>query len=188
MSGVPELRRGALARASSSRDGRIAEVLRRSVVHASERAGEAWESSDGTVRAVDVRVEVDGYALGLCEASPAVLYAVIEAITAEAPRVLGASVVDIAVVWGLRERNVEEGYRAEPSEPLDRRYGEDVRRALVGFLRATGDDASAAALSSAELEVGAREIDVLGAEVDPERLAPALSALYGRPMRARVRR
>ncbi|WP_236606886.1 hypothetical protein [Sandaracinus amylolyticus] len=187
MSAVPELRRAALARAATMRDGRVAEVLRRSIVHVFERAGDAWESSDGTVRAIDVRLEVDGHALGSCETFPSVRDAVIVTITAEAPRVLGASVVDLAIVWGVRERSVEAGYRDDAGEPLDRGFGDDVKRALVGFLRASGDDESARALAGGELEIGAREVDVIGARVETSKLEPALAVLYGRPMRVRAR-
>lgn len=186
MSGAPELRRAALARASAMRDARVAEVLRRCVVHASERTGDAWESSDGTVRALDVRVEVDGFALGLCESFPSVRDAVVEALTGEAPRVLGASVVDLTIHWALRERAAESGYRDDTAERVDPEDGEDVRRALVGFLRASGEGERAMQLSGAELDVGAHEIDVRGAAVERGSLEPALTALYGRPMRARM--
>lgn len=168
------------------RDGRVAEVLRRAEVLVVERAAGAWESSDGTVRALDVRLDVDGYALGLCESFPSVRDAVVEVLTGEAPRVLGASVVDLAIGWGVRERAAEPGYRDAAAEPVDRESGEDLGRALAGFLRASGDEESARRVSAATLEVGAHEVDLLGARVDPAALEPALHALYGRAMRARV--
>lgn len=190
MSAAPELRRAALARAGTMRDGRVAEVIRRSVVHARERASEAWESSDGTVRAIDVDVIVDGYALGLCESSPAVRDAVIEALTGEAPRVIGASVVDLVIAWGLRERTAESGYRDDVAERSDPDDGDDVRRAIAGYLRASGDVAAAGVLADLEVEVGARELDVLGgraAALDAPALERAATALFARRMRVRLR-
>ncbi|MDQ3031498.1 MAG: hypothetical protein M3Y87_03710 [Myxococcota bacterium] len=189
MSGAPELRHAALQRAGAMRDSRVAEVIRRAIVDVHDRAGEAWESSDGTVRAVDVRVAVDGHALGLCEAYPAVRDAVVEAITAEAPRMIGASVVDLTIVWGVRERAIEGGYREGTLEAVDRDDGEDVRRAVAGFLTATGAAATAHALTGVELDVGAREIDMMGSRgLAPSAIEPALAALFGRRMRVQVRR
>lgn len=189
MSGAPELRQAALARAAAIRDRRVAEVLARAVVEVHERAGDAWESSDGTVRAIDVRLVVDGHALGLCETYPAVRDGVIAAITGEAPRVMGASVVDLVIAWGLRETSAESGYRDAGPRTVDRDDGDHVRRALAGFLLAAGDEPTARALAAAELDVGAREIDVTGASgLTPAVLEPALTALFGRPMRVQLRR
>lgn len=179
---VPELRSAALIRAEGMRDPRVAEVLRRAIVDARDRAGEAWESSDGTVRAVDVRLVVDGHALGLIESSPAVRDAVIEAVSAVAPDALGASVVDLAIGWGLRERRMEAGYRGDAPERADPEDDDDLRRAIVGFLSACGDDAEARAVDGSELRVGVREA-YCDAPVDAARIETALRAIAGRAIR-----
>jgi hypothetical protein len=150
VSTVPELRRAALLRVESVRDPRVAEVLQRSAIEVRDREGAGWESSDGTVRAVDVRVLVDGYALGLCERWPGVRDGVVAAVTAEAPRVIGASVIDLVIAWGLRERGIEAGYRDDPGTPelVEGRTTEDVRRAVAGFVAAFGEGGEERALAA----------------------------------------
>lgn len=179
---VPELRTAALVRAEGMRDPRVAEVLRRAIVQARERVGDAWESSDGTVRAIDVRLAVDGYALGLLEMSPAVRDAVVEAVSAVAPGAVGASVVDLAIRWGLRERRPEAGYRGDAPEHADPEDDDDLRRAIVGFLAASGDDAGARAIDACELRVGMREA-YCDAAVAPATVEVALRAILGRCVR-----
>ncbi len=176
-----ELRREALIRAEAMRSPRAAEVLRRSILETHERAANAWESSDGTVRAVDVRALLDGYALGLVRSSPAVHDAVVEAITTTAPRVLDASVVDLELVWALRERGAGERYRDVIAERADRRSSRDVQRALAAYLAASGDDETSRAVESGELVVkGRRTVRV---SIAPERVRPALIALLGPDVR-----
>jgi hypothetical protein len=164
----PALRHAALARAHGMRDPRVAEVLRRARLRVRPREGATWESSDGTVRAVDLRVIVDGHALGLCDAYPSVLDAVVEAITAEAPVVLEASVIDLDVRWGLAEHAVESGYRDELVREADRASGTDVRRAIAGYLIATGDEPTARAVSGPSVRVamlgGRPRVEGIGAE------------------------
>lgn len=179
---VAELRTAALARAASMRDPRVAEVIRRAIADVRERAGEGWESSDGTVRAIDVRLIVDGHALGLVESSPAVRDAVIEAVSGVAPSAVGASVVELAIGWGLRERRPEAGYRGDGPERADAEDDDDVRRAIVGYLAAIGDDEGARAVDGCELRVGVREA-YCDAPIDASRIEPALRAILGRAVR-----
>lgn len=177
MSGAPELRHAALERATSLRDGRVAEVLRRAVLDAQERAGLGWESSDGRVRAVDVLVLVDGYALGLVETWPAVRDGVVEVVAACGPSVLGASVIDLHFEWGLTERPVEPGYRDDAVRHADPRDPEDLRRAIAAFVLAAGDEPLARAVSAAEVTVQGSEIRVRGPEIPPGALDVPLRLL-----------
>lgn len=177
-----ELRREAIERAERLRSARAVEVLSRAELEVREREASAWESSDGTVRAVDVWVLTDGFALGLVRSSPLVRDAVVEAITEVAPRVLGASVIDLELVWALRERGGGGGYRELPPERVDRRSSEHVRRALAGFLAASGDDESARAVARGPLRVSRRAVHV---GVDPQRVEAAVQALLGPSIRAR---
>jgi hypothetical protein len=133
-----ELAHAALVRAGELRDARVAEVLWRARLEVHDREGAAWESSDGTVLAVDVRLVVDGRARRLVE-SPAVRDALVEVIASVAPGVVSASLVDLDVVWGLRERALEEGYRGAPRARTSREDADDVRAGLVGYLAAGGD-------------------------------------------------
>src|SRR5690606_21640391 len=146
-----ELRREALQRAERLRSARAVEVLRRSELEVREAS--AWESSDGTVPAVDVRVLTDGFALGLVRDSPRAPEAVAEATTEVAARGLGASVGDVDFVWALKERGAGESYRELPAEPIDPRSSADVKRALAGFLAAGGDEETAFAVERGELRV-----------------------------------
>ena len=176
----PALRHAALARAHGMRDPRVAEVLRRSRLRVRPREGATWESSDGTVRAVDVRVIVDGYALGLCDAFPSVLDAVVEAITAEAPAALEASVLDLDVRWGLAEHAVESGYRDERVREVDRASEGDVRRALVGYLIASGDEPAARAVSgpAARVALGRARPRIVGNSTERAAIEAAIAALW----------
>lgn len=172
---MSDLRHAALA--CAGRDGRVADVLRRARVVVSEREGMAWESSDGTVRAADVRLVVDGHALGLVERSPAVRDAVIAALAAAAPIALGMSVADVAFAWGLREQSGS--YRGGGASDADATSAEDVRRALAAFLAASGDEEAAAAVDAARLSVhgdGLRIEPPLEASV-ASRVADAWAAL-----------
>jgi hypothetical protein len=135
-----------MVRAEKMREPRAVEVLRRGRLEVRERAASAWESSDGTVRAVDVRLLLDGHALGIWQRWPAVRDAVIEAITAVAPGIVGATVVDLDAVWGLREHPLATGYRGEMVTPVDPDDPAELRRAAIGFLFGRGDAALANAL------------------------------------------
>lgn len=169
-----ELGRRALERAESMRNRRATEVLRRAVLLVRERSGAAWESSEGHVVAVDVRALLDGTAMGLVRSFPAVHDAVVEAISAAAPEVLGASVVELTFEWGLRERGGDEGYRDHAPARADRRSATDVQRALAAFLAASGDDATARDVERARVVIG-DHVEVVG--VDRARIAAALAAL-----------
>lgn len=159
------------------RSPRAAEILRRAVLVVVDRQSETWESSDGTVRAVDVTVRIDGFASGLLASRPAAHDAVVEAVAAVAPSVLGASVIDLRFEWALRERPAEEGYRDDTPELVDRESSRDVQRALAAFLHASGDEASARQLI---LHIRGSRIVVLGV---PLTIAePALAALFGGPV------
>lgn len=175
-----ELRRAALARAETMRSARVAEVLRRSQLLVRER--DTWESSDGTVRAVDVHVLLDGFALGLVSAFPGVSDAVIEAVTAVAPPVLDASVVDLSFEWALREQSGADVYRDAISSRADRSSGDDVKRALAAFLAASGDEQTSQLVLAGALELrGERDVEV---SVEPRLVSSALAALLG-PVRVR---
>jgi hypothetical protein len=169
-----ELSRRALERAEAMRSPRAAEVLRRAVVVVGERAGEAWESSEGSVRAVFATLLLDGTSCGLIATFPSVRDAVVEAVSAAAPEVLEASVVDIRFAWALKEHG-EAGYRDGPAERADRGSPDDVRRALAAFLAASGDEATARAVERARVRVHQHGVDVDG--VDRARIDAALAAL-----------
>lgn len=177
-----ELRRAALGRAERMRSPRAAEVLRRAELEVRERS--AWESSDGTVRAVDVHLLVDGYALGLVRGHPAVGDAVIEAVTAAAPDVLEASVIDLSFEWALREQSGADRYRDAALVRVDRRSSVDVGRALAAFLAAFGDEDAARLVEAGTLRV--ERGGGLAVSFDPRRVEGALEALFG--ARPRVRR
>jgi hypothetical protein len=138
----PELRRAALERAAAMRDPRVGEVLRRCVVVTHEREASAWESSEGTIQAIDVELLADGWALGLWE-SPAVRDAVVAALAAVAPGVVEGSVTDVSIVWALRERGAEAHYRGGAPERVDRGSKADVERSMAAFLDAGGSAPSA---------------------------------------------
>ncbi|MGE0788640.1 MAG: hypothetical protein AB7S26_23415 [Sandaracinaceae bacterium] len=176
-----ELRRAALARVKSMRSPRAAEVLRRAELEVLEREAGDWESSDGTVHGVDLRALVDGYALGLISSSPSVHDAVIEAITAVAHDVIGASVIDLRFEWGLTERPLASAYRDQPRRRLDRTDADHVRTALAAFVHASGDEALAKRIADATLTVSRGRVRI--AEVPPEVVRDPLAALFGRPIR-----
>lgn len=176
------LRREALRRVEAMRSPRAAEIVRRSELEVHER--EAWESSDGVVRAVDVHAWVDGYALGLVHAFPTAHDAVVEAVSAVAPRVLGASVVDLSFGWGLAEQAGAPSYRDALPRRVDRRSSQDVMRALGAFLAASGDAEGARALEGATLRVRGSVIEV---DVDRSLVTSALAALFGAPVEVRRR-
>jgi len=175
-----ELRHEALRRAEQLRSARAVEVLRRSELDV--RDASAWESSDGPVRAVDVRVLTDGFALGLVRSSPIVHDAIVAAITEVAPSVLGASVIDLDFEWALRERPLESGYREPPPEKVDRLSSADVKRTLVGFLVASGEYERAREVHEGSLELSG---DIVRVSVEPNSVRDALDALFGRPSRVR---
>jgi hypothetical protein len=184
VSEVEDLLSAALARAERMRDRRIAEVLRRArLVARPGTSGAVWESSVGTIRAVEVTAMVDGFALGLCETFPSLRDAIVDAICAEAPRVIGASVADLAIEWGLRERRVEAGYRDELHARADADDDEHIRRALVAYLTAAGEREAALVLTGSELRVGMREAWVDVTLPDREAIERALSSLLRRPIR-----
>lgn len=177
-----ELRREAIERAKRMRSRRAVEVLERSMLSASERG--AWESSDGTVRAVDLTVLTDGFALGLVTSSPLVHDAVVEAIAEVAPRVLGASIVDLTFEWALREHGARGTYRDERFERADRRSRTDVKRALAGFLAGRGEIDAARRVAEGELQIGRTGTVYVSAE--PRIVARALEMLFGAPVRVRA--
>lgn len=174
------LRRSALARVESMRSTRAAEVLRRAELEVRER--ESWESSDGPVRGVDVHVRVDGYALGLLDASPVVQDAVIEAVTAVAPLTLGASVSDLSFEWALGEQAGAPTYRDATSARVDPRSSPDVSRALSAYLAATGQPDAARAVEEHGVQV---EGEVVRVAFDPSLAQAGLDALFGHPVRVR---
>lgn len=177
MTEAPNLARRALERAESMRSPRAAEVLRRAVflVHDSDAAD--WESSDGSVRAIDVRLLLDGTACALMSTFPGVHDAVVEAISAAAPEVLQASVIDITYAWALKEHH-EEGYRDHHAERVDRRSPEDLRRALAAFLSAAGDDDAARDVERARMRFVDDAIHLAG--IDRSRVHTALAVLVGK--------
>lgn len=175
------LRREALARAEAMHSPRAAEVLRRSQLQVRDRGG--WESSDGTVHGVDVHVLLDGFALGLLDASPLVRDAVVEAITAVAPSAIGASIVELSFAWGLAEQAGAATYRDALDARAHPTNDRDVSRALVAYLAARGDDALVTMVERSGVRMGAHG-EVL-VSFPPRLVASALDALFGRPVHVR---